>query len=242
MYTISVAILAALLPPCLLLWYIYRQDSANPEPVKWLWESVLYGVLSAIVAILLAFPISLLLDKLQLPGVLGSSTTAFFAAAIPEEAAKFFMLWLVLRKNPFFDEHLDGVVYATCVGLGFAAFENILYIVQNLPDFVSVAVIRGLFSVPGHFFFAVAMGYYISMAHFAGATVKQKRKYFLLAYFIPVLLHGIFDTILLSVNVIPAVSGLLVLVFLYFCNRVRKASQKRIQYLKNNDGNITIKN
>lgn len=240
MLTLSIAIFSALLPAGLLLWYIYRQDSTSPEPAKWLWKSVLYGVLSAFAAILLAIPISLILDRLQLPGVLGSATNAFFTAAIPEEAAKMFMLWLVLRKNPFFDEHFDGVVYATCVGLGFAAFENILYIVQNLSDFVSVAVIRGLFSVPGHFFFAVAMGYYISMAHFASATVKQKRKYFLLAYFIPVLLHGIFDTLLLSTNVIPALSGLLVLVFLYFCNRVRKASQKRIQDLKNNDGNIAL--
>lgn len=235
MLIISIAIFAALLPAGLLLLYIYRQDSANPEPAKWLWKSVLYGVLSAIVAIFLVFPISLILDKLQLPGVLGSSITAFFAAAIPEEAAKLLLLWLVLRKNPYFDEHLDGVVYATCVGLGFAAFENILYIIQNLPDFVPIAIMRGLFSVPGHFFFAVAMGYYISMAHFASTTVKHKRKYFLLAYFIPVLLHGIFDTLLLSANVIPTVSGLLVLFFLYFCNRVRKSSQKRIQCLKNNE-------
>ena len=49
---------------------------------------------------------------------------AFFLAAIPEEVAKLFMLWLLLRKNPFFDEHFDGIVYAVCVGLGFAGFEN----------------------------------------------------------------------------------------------------------------------
>ena len=103
MLTISIAIFAALLPAGLLLWYIYRQDSTTPEPSRWLWKSVLYGVLSAFAAIFLAFPISLILDRLQLPGVLGSSTTAFFVAAIPEEAAKLLMLWLVLRKNPFFD-------------------------------------------------------------------------------------------------------------------------------------------
>ena len=44
---------------------------------------------------------------------------AFLLAAIPEEVAKLFMLWLLLRKNPFFDEHFDGIVYAVCVGLGF---------------------------------------------------------------------------------------------------------------------------
>lgn len=51
-FVVIIAIFAALLPAGLLLWYIYRQDSTSPEPAKWLWKSVLYGVLSAIVAII----------------------------------------------------------------------------------------------------------------------------------------------------------------------------------------------
>lgn len=38
------------------------------------------------------------------------------------------MLWLLLRNNPYFDEHFDGIVYAVCIGMGFAAIENVLYL------------------------------------------------------------------------------------------------------------------
>ena len=118
---ITYAIIAALLPVALLLFYIYRQDSAQPEPAKWLWKGVWYGILSAVLVLLVVGIASLAFPMPSLEGtVLGAIIDAFLGAAIPEEAAKFFMLWLLLRKNPYFDEHLDGIVYATCVGLGFA--------------------------------------------------------------------------------------------------------------------------
>mgnify|MGYP006391493201 CR=1 FL=1 len=67
----------------------------------------------------------------EVTSILGSVSTAFFGAAIPEEIAKFFMLWLLLRKNPYFDEKMDGIVYAVCVSLGFAALENIFHTIHN---------------------------------------------------------------------------------------------------------------
>lgn len=53
---------------------------------------------------------------------------SFFGAAILEESAKLFMLWLLLRKNKYFGERVDGIVYAVCVSLGFAALENVMYL------------------------------------------------------------------------------------------------------------------
>ena len=41
---ITYAVIAALLPVALLLFYIYRQDSAQPEPARWLWKGVWYAV------------------------------------------------------------------------------------------------------------------------------------------------------------------------------------------------------
>lgn len=72
--------------------------------------------------------------------LLGTTVMAFFVAAVPEESFKLLALWLVLRKNPFFDEHYDGIVYAVCVGLGFAALENIFYVLGNEENWIGVAV------------------------------------------------------------------------------------------------------
>lgn len=228
------AFAAALLPVGLLMFYILRKDSLHPEPPKWLWLGGLFGVCSAFVALgfdRIFYDVSPL-AHLPEGTVAKALSDAFLSAAIPEESAKLLMLWLLLRKNPYFDEYFDGIVYAACIGLGFAGFENILYLFENINNLASVALMRGLFSVPGHFFFAVTMGYYYSLAHFCSTTKKQKTKYMLLAILVPILLHGIFDGTLMISDTIPAISGILVILFVFFCHMTFKAGRKKIARMK----------
>ena len=133
-------IATALIPALILGWWIYRKDSARPEPPRMLIKAFLYGVGSTFVSLL----ISTLLGVMgflvyDLESFTGAVSTALFAAALPEETAKLLMLWLLLRRNPYYDEYLDGIVYAACVGLGFAATENVLYLLQS-DDWVGTGV------------------------------------------------------------------------------------------------------
>lgn len=127
--TIYLVILAAVMPAAWLLWTIYRKDSEQPEPTKWLVKAFIYGVLSVFLSFVISIPTSIVLgwdiDKQTYSSFIEAITDSFLLAAIPEELAKLFMLWLLLKKNPFFDEHFDGIVYAVCIGLGFAALENV---------------------------------------------------------------------------------------------------------------------
>ena len=154
---------------------------------------------------------------------------------MPEEAAKLLMLWLLLRKNPFFDEHLDGIVYASCVGLGFAGLENIIYLISNMDRLVTTAVVRGLFSVPGHFFFAIAMGYYISLARFSSTTEQDRKRNYVLALVIPIALHGVFNFILMATPLNEYFASIGTLVFLCFVHQLRKVSINRIQIMRDKD-------
>lgn len=228
------AVFAALLPVGLLLYFIYSQDKKNPEPPRWLWRGVLYGVLSVFVSLSITSAFSgIAVEFSFLKGTaFGAVLDALFNAALPEEAAKLFMIWLLLRNNPYFDEKIDGIVYATCVGLGFAGIENILYLANNLDNLVQVAVTRALFSVPGHFFFAVTMGYYISLSCFSSCSAEQRKNYRLLAYFIPVLLHWAFDAILMVSDAVPYISGALTVVFIVFVIFVKNQATAKIQNLK----------
>lgn len=238
MNLILIAIFSALLPVGLLAFYICRKDKDQPEPKKWLVKAGLYGVCSGLLVLIAGFFLLPGFDEVfpALSGtVLGAMGEAFFDAAIPEEAAKLLMLWLLIRKNPFFDEHLDGIVYATCVGLGFAGLENILYLLNNIDSLVGTAVMRAVFSVPGHFFFAVVMGYYVSLACFSSYNLHQRRRYWALALCVPVVLHGIFDSILMSASVIPGIFGLFAVVFIAFCIWLRKYGLKRIAAMKAKD-------
>ena len=56
---------------------------------------------------------------------------SFFEAAIPEEVAKFVMLYLLVWKSKELNHHYDGIVYSVFVSLGFALIENILYVFQG---------------------------------------------------------------------------------------------------------------
>ncbi|MBR1933451.1 MAG: PrsW family intramembrane metalloprotease [Prevotella sp.] len=219
-------ILAAALLPAIVLWvYVQRQDP-QPEPRNWLIRATLYGVG-------IIFPVALLEMYINTAlfgpdggpaTLLGTTVEAFFVAALPEESFKLLALWLVLRKNPYFDEHYDGIVYAVCIGLGFAAIENVSYLFENTDAWLSVAISRALLAVPGHYAFAVMMGYYYSLYHFVDPSPRTAACILL----VPVVAHGIYDALALSGMVSPMVGSLSFFVLVYFCSKMHKFARSKM--------------
>ncbi len=229
----------ALLPVVILLFYIYRKDNRSPEPAWQLVKGFLYGVLSVPLSLCLSVPFGLIGLYVDEPtSVSDSIRIAFLGAAIPEECAKLFMLWLLLRKNRYFDEKMDGIVYAVCVTLGFAALENVMYVFGNYNEWLSTGIVRALFAVPGHFIYGILMGYYYSMVAFYPKTQLKNKIMVLVA---PIIAHGIYDSILFVTSVTPAISGLLTIVFLVFCHNMWKYGSRRIHEHLERDGVLTSK-
>lgn len=223
--------LAAALFPAIFLWlYIWKKDPQK-EPTSWLVKAVLWGVAICI-------PIGFFETRIDTaifgggdPSTLfGTTVRAFFIAALPEEAFKLLALWLVLRKNPYFDEHFDGIVYAVCVGLGFAAIENVAYVLSS-EEWLAVAISRSLLAVPGHYAFAIVMGYYYSIYHFVDDSPKTA----VCILLIPVILHGIYDALAMSGTVNEYVGGIAFLVLIYFCIKMHKRARNRVLALIEKD-------
>ena len=227
-------LIAALAPVAMLLYYIYRKDEFQKEPVKEVLKAFGLGVLSVFVSLMISGPFGAVgLYPEEQETVWDGIAISFFGAAIPEEIAKFLMFWLLVRRNRYFDEHMDGIVYAAAVSLGFAGLENVMYLFSS-DDWVSTGIARALFSVPGHCFFGILMGYYYSLVRFDPLTPKINRFWVLGA---PILAHGIFDSILFASDVLPqALSLVLMIVFIVFCNSLRKQASKRIRAHLVNDG------
>lgn len=223
-------IFAAIAPVVVLLWQILKRDSANPEPPKMLMKAFFYGMVSTVVTFIF-LPVTEMIGDITMlddnPLALAFKQ-AFFSAALPEEGAKLLMLWLLLRNNPYFDERFDGIVYAVCVGMGFAAVENVLYLFNNYDSWLSVGIARALFAVPGHFFDAVIMGYYYSYYHF-GTRRNPATKALILAA--PVVAHGIYDGILFSYDIDDGVAVVALILFLIFFNRLKKTGRRLIDEL-----------
>lgn len=211
-----IVLLSAILPAILLIAYVYHRDKYQHEPIGQIIKGVIYGVLSAFIVLMYHDVMALLgLSPVVHDGVPGAIEQAFFEAAVPEETAKLLMMWLLVRRNKYFDEYMDGIVYCVCVGMGFAGFENILYVFDAGSDWASVAVMRAVLAVPGHYMDAVAMGFFFSVAWF-GRRVNIWKK--LAVWFVPVLWHGIYDSFCMTEEFIPyaAIRGLLIIGMLVF--------------------------
>ena len=228
----SLIIIAAALLPAILLWgYIWKMDRKK-EPTSLLIKATCYGVLICLPVAMVESMISGVLFGEGGPTTLfGTTVDAFMVAAIPEEAFKLFALHRILKNNPYFDEHFDGIVYAVCVGLGFAGLENILYLFDNADDWLSVAFLRSLMAVPGHYAFAVLMGYYYSVYHFVNRS-RRTRAMILVA---PVLAHGLYDALLMSASVNAALGGICFCGAVFLTYRLHIYARKKVLAMVNND-------
>lgn len=225
-------IATALLPALLLGWWIYRKDSMRPEPPQMLFKAFFYGMGSAFLSLAITTIMGVMgIMVYDLGSYVGAVSTALFAAAVPEEIAKLTMLWIFLRKNPYYDEYFDGIVYAACVGLGFAGAENILYLLQS-EDWVGTGIVRGLTAVPAHFAIACAMGYFYSKRHFGDRSNLTAA----CILGVPIIIHWVYDALAFSeMLAAPALSVVLNILFVLLIWRVYKSTMRRIGDLQQQD-------
>ena len=224
MISFIIALAVAVLPAIALWIYIFMKD-AKPEPKGRIWKAILLGV---VIAVPIVFVESCISDFLfgeggEATSFISHCVDAFVVAAIPEECFKLLALWLVVRKNPHFDEHFDGIVYSVCVGLGFATIENIFYVVGD-SDWASVGIMRAIFSVPGHYAFAVLMGYYYAQYHF----VKRSFLNWISILAVPVLAHGVYDAIVMNIGISDYLVLPIIALLIFFCVKMHKVCKKKI--------------
>ena len=200
----------SILPSIVLFYVVWKGDRYEKEPPKLLIKLFLFGALSTISAMIIELLFGdVILGFMNQQGMLYIFIDNFLIVAVSEEAGKYFVLKKVTWKHPAFNYTFDAVVYSVAVSLGFATLENILYLFDS--DF-GTAIMRALFSVPGHVIFALYMGYYYGMARFSDAYSDErlKKKNLRLAFFVPVLLHGFYDFCLSTGY------GVFILIFLVF--------------------------
>lgn len=185
--------------PCILLGiYIYHQDKVEKEPTNLLIRCLVGGVIAALIVLILsAWGVNYTMNPSNQFSVFLYS---FLFVGFVEEGFKFLMTYLITYRNQEFNYLYDSIVYTSFIALGFAIFENILYIMNT--NSLIIALIRGVATLPAHVFFAVFMGYYLGISKKARIEKDKKREYchLLLALLVPTLLHGFFDYCLFTEN------------------------------------------
>lgn len=184
-------ILISVLPVIVIMIYLYYRDKYEKEPLSSLLKAFVAGLLSALLTILVLMPFESLVHMRSGDPVTDALAGAFLWAAIPEELLKFVCLYVFIWRDRHFNEYFDGIIYAAFVSLGFALFENILYVFQMG---MQVGISRAIITVPAHALFGVIMGFYFSLAKF---NPSKAAYYLFVSAFLAILAHGIFDFLLM---------------------------------------------
>ncbi|MGO1469262.1 MAG: PrsW family intramembrane metalloprotease [Tissierella sp.] len=184
----------AIVPVIIGLLAIYLTDRIDKEPAKLLFLTYILGALVVVPTIVVE---ELLVRVNIFSGVYGALFSAFIVAGLTEEYFKRLVVLKVPYRTRYFNEKLDGIIYGVFAALGFATVENIMYVAFRYTNNPFIGLYRGIFSVPAHGIFGITMGYYLSLSKF-NTDKEGKRKNKRLSLIMPMILHGIFDFILMA--------------------------------------------
>ena len=196
--TVIQLIIMALAPIATIVAYIYFKDKYEKEPTRLLIISFLLGaIVSVIITTIFYIFFNSFLPLEDKLSVWEQFKQAFFVVGFSEELSKYLIVLLFAQRHKEFNEPFDGIVYAVMVSMGFAATENIMYVLQHGS---STALLRAFTAVPAHATFGILMGYFMGMAKFKPNKLFLNLCGLLLA----IVFHGAYD-FFLFINFIPGI-------------------------------------
>ncbi len=187
------------MPPVLIIWYVRSQDR-TPEDLKFLLKLFFGGVTSCVLTLLITLCLVLFkiyIDPEGIDDLLMNIFVSFIFVGLIEEFSKFIFVYFIGYRKKKIKEFYDIIVRSSFVAIGFAAFENIFYVL-GAEYSIAVGIGRAISAVPFHAGLGIMMGYYLGLARINKINHKQKLShfYFILALLVPALFHGIYDGIL----------------------------------------------
>jgi RsiW-degrading membrane proteinase PrsW (M82 family) len=214
---IGVLAVSSMLPALAVAGYLWYGDPTRREPFVTLAATFLLSMLFAGFAGVINSTVGPAFEALGLAGIV----VFYFVVVGPVEE---FVKWLAVRvyayRGEAFQTVVDGVVYGAAAGLGFAAIENLIYIVTVYLEAVDTAGIapteaatdvaaQRFFVGPGHVVYSAWAGFYLGLAKF---NPENRGPIIVKGLLIAVFIHALYNT---SVTVLPAVlPGLGVLGFI----------------------------
>jgi RsiW-degrading membrane proteinase PrsW (M82 family) len=196
---------AAVAPALLLLWLVIAAEE-RPGPPAQVWTAFLLGAASISLLGLFRAPFASIVAAPDNPWT-ALVMHSIFGVALPEEAVKVIAIVVISAKRRAFANPMDTVVYGAAVGLGFAAYENLAYLVQHADMWRSLAALRSVLTVPFHGALGVIAGAYLAIAR-SGTALGAHRHHRdwarfssrLLMLMGPLALHSGFDFPLLALQ------------------------------------------
>ncbi len=148
-----IAAVIAFVPAVFYILPLIWLDRYDPEP---LWLLALAFAWGALVSVIFSFVVNTVIDA-----VFGGIVGGVISAPIFEEGSKGLgLILLLVFFRRYFDDILDGVIFAGVIALGFATVENVLYYGGGLLDgsIIFLVFVRGILSPFAHVTFTSMTG------------------------------------------------------------------------------------
>jgi RsiW-degrading membrane proteinase PrsW (M82 family) len=163
---VVVGAVLALVPAVLWMAFFYRQDRLEPEPKHYV---IAVFVLGMLICNAVAIPV---VDGLfDVNSWLSTNTWTYIVGSIlvigvVQEFLKYATVRYSVYMTPEFDERVDGIIYGTAAGLGFATVLNVHYVVANGGVDLYMGVLRMAVTTLAQASFAGITGYFLGRAKF----------------------------------------------------------------------------
>jgi RsiW-degrading membrane proteinase PrsW (M82 family) len=185
--TLVLVITTGIVPSLIWLWFWLQEDREHPEP--------LWIIFSCFVAGMLATFLALPFEKLAQNIIVDEKWQIISWSSI-EEIIKYLMIVLVLNIKRFIKYPLDWPIYLITTALGFAAMENIMFLInpatfENATVSLLTGQLRFLGSTLLHAVSSGIIGIAIGLAMFKKSFIKSL--YLLWGILISITLHSAFN-------------------------------------------------
>ena len=192
---ILLAVLLGGVPTLVWLWFWLTEDRKHPEPATMLIVTFMLGALSVLVTL----PIQELLVSKSILTI--NSFWYFFSLAGIEEVIKFGSVYLLIAFTPFVDEPIDYAIYLITGALGFAALENIFYLIDPIHTIfdnanLTVTSLRFMGSTVIHAVMASLIGLLLGFKWHKKHHVRAK--WFLTGLILATILHASFNFFIIN--------------------------------------------
>lgn len=182
---ILISIVMGILPMLIYAVFIWWLDRWEKEPLHligaaFLWGFIPSAIFALIAQVILNIPVAALIGEGNIAFELYSGS---IIAPLTEEGIKGFAVFLIfIFFYKEFDSVMDGIVYGSLVGFGFAAIENILYFISASDDAAGLGCLIFLRA----FLFGLNHAFFTSLTGI-GFAIARYRRNILLKLLFPIL-------------------------------------------------------
>ncbi|WP_340100871.1 PrsW family intramembrane metalloprotease [Salinibaculum salinum] len=211
----------SVVPALALAAYFWFEDPTRREPLEPMAITFLLSILFASFAAIVNTVMSPVFGIIPIVGL----PLYFFLVVAPiEETVKWASIRIHAYKDDRFDAVIDGVVYGAIAGLGFAAIENFIYIINiysaaapagaaaQLEGASQTAYVRA-FVGPGHVIYSAFAGYYLGLAKFNPAN---RGPIVVKGLVIAVFIHALYNTLVSTLPLTTVTLAVFLLVYVGF--------------------------